>query len=326
MVRFVNSGTEATMSAIRLARAATGRDLAVKCIGGYHGHADGLLAEAGSGALTLGTPSSPGVPRSVASCSLLAPYNDVEATRALFQTYAGQIACFIVEPVAGNMGVVPPLAGYLQGLRALCDEHGAVLIFDEVMTGFRVAWGGAQVSYGVTPDLTCLGKVIGGGLPCAAYGGPKKIMELVSPSGSVYQAGTLSGNPLAMAGGLATLEILKEPRCYETLEKRASALAAGLASAAAASRVPLAVNRVGSMLTPFFLRQAGRPVTNFAEATASDTESYAVFFHAMLKNGVYLAPSQYEAMFLGLAHTDAVVDQTIRAAERAFEAVAARKA
>ena len=210
------------MSAIRLARAATGRDLVVKCIGGYHGHVDGLLVQAGSGALTLGTPSSPGVPASVASCTLLAHYNDLDGTRALFEQYKGQIACMAVEPVAGNMGVVPPADGYLQGLRQLCDQHGVLLLFDEVMTGFRVAWGGAQVRFDVRPDLTCLGKVIGGGLPCAAYGGARKLMELVSPAGSVYQAGTLSGNPLAMAGGLATLEIMKEADVYQTLERAGS--------------------------------------------------------------------------------------------------------
>lgn len=323
MVRFVNSGTEATMSAIRLARAATGRDLVVKCIGCYHGHVDGLLVQAGSGALTLGSPSSPGVPASVASCTVLAPYNDLAAAEEVFQKHAGQIACFMVEPVAGNMGVVPPAEGYLAGLRRLCDAHGALLLFDEVMTGFRVAWGGAQVRYNVQPDLTCLGKVIGGGLPCAAYGGPKRLMELVSPAGSVYQAGTLSGNPLAMAGGLATLDILQEAGTYEALERRSAMLAEGLIDAADKAGVPLALNRVGSMLTPFFVREQGRPVTNFAQATAGDTRAYATFFHAMLDNAVFLAPSQYEAMFVSLAHTDKVIEQTIRAAEDAFAAVAA---
>jgi glutamate-1-semialdehyde 2,1-aminomutase len=322
MVRFVNSGTEATMSAIRLARAATGRDLVVKCIGCYHGHVDGLLVQAGSGALTLGTPSSPGVPQSVASCTVLAPYNDLDAARQVFEKHAGRIACFMVEPVAGNMGVVPPADGYLAGLRKLCDEHGALLLFDEVMTGFRVAWGGAQVRYNVQPDLTCLGKVIGGGLPCAAYAGPRRLMELVSPAGSVYQAGTLSGNPLAMAGGIATLEILREAGSYEALERRSAMLAEGLIDAAAKAGVPVALNRVGSMLTPFFARQSGQPVTNFAEATAGYTAAYATFFHAMLENGVLMAPSQYEAMFVSLAHTDKVIERTINAAERAFEAVA----
>ena len=324
MVRFVNSGTEATMSAIRLARAATGRDLIVKCIGGYHGHVDGLLVQAGSGALTLGVPSSPGVPAAIASCTLLVPYNDLPAARELFKARGGQIACFLIEPVAGNMGVVPPADGYLQGLRKLCDEHGALLVFDEVMTGFRVAWGGAQLRYNVKPDLTCLGKVIGGGLPCAAYGGPKRLMEMVSPAGSVYQAGTLSGNPLAMAGGLATLEILREAGCYEALERRSAMLAEGLIDAAEKAGVPLALNRVGSMMTPFFVRQAGQAVSNFAEATASDTQAYAAFFHAMLDRGVYLAPSQYEAMFVSLAHTNQVIEQTIGAAEQAFQSVAVR--
>jgi glutamate-1-semialdehyde 2,1-aminomutase len=321
MVRFVNSGTEAAMSAIRLARAATKRDLIVKCIGCYHGHVDGLLVQAGSGALTLGAPSSPGIPQSVAGNTLLVHYNDLPGAKALFEKHGKSIACFIVEPVAGNMGVVPPADGYLQGLRDLCDQHGAILLFDEVMTGFRVAWGGAQIRYNIRPDLTCLGKVIGGGLPCAAYGGSKKFMELVSPSGSVYQAGTLSGNPLAMAGGLATLEIIQEPLAYESLERRSAALAEGLINAAQANDVPLALNRVGSMLTPFFVTDHAANVTNFAEATAGDTKAYAVFFHAMLDNGVYLAPSQYEAMFVGLAHTDSHIEQTIKAAEKAMKAV-----
>jgi glutamate-1-semialdehyde 2,1-aminomutase len=322
MVRFVNSGTEATMSAVRLARAATNRDLIVKCVGCYHGHSDGLLVQAGSGALTLGTPSSPGIPPPIASCTLVAPYNDLSAAAALFQKYSGKIACFLVEPVAGNMGVVPPAEGYLAGLRKLCDDHGVLLLFDEVMTGFRVAWGGAQVRFDIQPDLTCLGKVIGGGLPCAAYGGRKRFMELISPSGSVYQAGTLSGNPLAMAGGLATLDILREAGTYEALERRSAMLAEGLIDVANKAGVPLALNRVGSMLTPFFVREKGQSVTNFAEATAGSTKAYATFFHAMLANGVMLAPSQYEAMFVGLAHTDRLIDETINASEKAFAAVA----
>jgi len=325
MVRFVNSGTEAAMSAIRLARAATGRDLVVKCIGCYHGHADGLLAEAGSGALTLGTPSSPGIPASITSCTLLVSYNDLAGAKAVFEAYPGKIACFAVEPVAGNMGVVPPADGYLKGLRDLCDQHGALLLFDEVMTGFRVAWGGAQVRYDVRPDLTCLGKVIGGGLPCAAYGGPKKLMELVSPAGSVYQAGTLSGNPLAMAGGLATLEIMQETGVYNVLERRSAMLAEGLIDAAAKAGVPIALNRVGSMLTPFFIKDQGQTVTHFSQATGGDTAAYARFFHAMLDNAVMLPPSQYEAFFVGLAHTDAHIESTIRAAEAAFEVVAKGK-
>jgi glutamate-1-semialdehyde 2,1-aminomutase len=326
MVRFVNSGTEATMSAIRLARAATGREIVVKCIGCYHGHSDGLLVQAGSGALTLGTPSSPGVPQAVTAATALVNYNRLDEAAAVFEQYPGQIACFIVEPVAGNMGVVPPAAGYLEGLRGLCDRHGALLLFDEVMTGFRVAWGGAQAVYNVRPDLTCLGKVIGGGLPCAAYGGARKLMEMVSPAGPVYQAGTLSGNPLAMAGGLATLEILQEPEAYNRLELKAAMLADGLVDAAAAAGVPLALNRVGSMLTPFFVKRDGQRVTNYAEATACDTAAYATFFHAMLDNGVHLAPSQDEAMFVGLAHKKDLIEKTIAAAAVAFKAVAKARA
>jgi glutamate-1-semialdehyde 2,1-aminomutase len=322
MVRFVNSGTEATMSAIRLARAATGRDLIIKCAGCYHGHTDGLLVQAGSGALTLGTPTSPGVTQATAACTIVAPYNELEATRAIFQTYANRIAGFIVEPIAGNMGVVVPAEGYLAGLRKLCDESGALLIFDEVMTGFRVAWGGAQIRYNINPDLTCLGKIIGGGIPCAAYGGSKQLMQRISPSGPVYQAGTLSGNPLAMAGGIATLELLQEPGAYEALESSSAKLADGLASAAAEANVPLTINRVGSMLTPFFVKKTGQPVSNYAEATDCDTAAYATFFHAMLDNGVYLAPSQFEAMFVSLAHTDEIIDQTLAAAQKAFAAVA----
>ena len=325
MLRFVNSGTEAAMSAIRLARAATGRDIVVKCIGCYHGHADALLVEAGSGALTLGTPSSPGVPKSVTASTALVHYNDLDGARAVFEKYPGQIAAFLVEPVAGNMGVVPPAPGYLEGLRELCTRHGALLLFDEVMTGFRVAWGGAQVRYNVTPDLTVLGKVIGGGVPCAAYGGPRKFMELISPAGPVYQAGTLSGNPLAMAAGLSTLEILREPGAYETLERRSSMLAEGLIDAAESAGVPIALNRVGSMLTPFFRAAAGQNVTNFTQAVAGDTTAYATFFHAMLDQGVHLAPSQYEAMFVGLAHTDEQIEQTITAAEKAFAAIAQKR-
>jgi glutamate-1-semialdehyde 2,1-aminomutase len=322
MVRFVNSGTEATMSAIRLARAATKRDLIVKCIGCYHGHVDGLLVQAGSGALTLGVPSSPGIPQAITSCTLLAPYNDLESARKLFGSHSGKIAAFLIEPVAGNMGVVPPADGYLQGLRKLCDQSGALLIFDEVMTGFRVAWGGAQTRYGVKPDLTCLGKIIGGGLPCAAYGGPRKLMEMISPAGPVYQAGTLSGNPLAMAGGIATLEILQEGGAYEALERRSAMLAEGLIDAAESAGVPIALNRVGSMLTPFFVKEQGQHVTNFTEATSGNTAAFAKFFHAMLDAGVFLPPSQYEAWFVSLAHTDKVIEKTIGAAEAAFAALA----
>jgi glutamate-1-semialdehyde 2,1-aminomutase len=318
MLRFVNSGTEAVMSALRLARAATGREKVVKCIGCYHGHLDSLLVSAGSGALTLGTPSSPGVPPSVTGNTLLVHYNDLEGTRRLFEEYGDQIACMIIEPVAGNMGLVLPAEGYLQGLRELCTKHGALLVFDEVMTGFRVAWGGAQVRFGIRPDLTCLGKVIGGGLPCAAYAGPAALLEKVSPSGPVYQAGTLSGNPLAMAAGLATLEILEEPGAYESLEKCSSRLARGLAEAAESAGVPVAVNQIGSMVGMFF---SNKPVRNYADATGSDTAAFARFFHAMLDQGVHLPPSQFEAFFVSLAHGEDVIDATVKAAARALDSL-----
>jgi glutamate-1-semialdehyde 2,1-aminomutase len=319
MVRFVNSGTEATMSAIRLARAVTGREKIVKCIGCYHGHVDALLVQAGSGALTLGTPSSPGVPASITSSTILAHYNDLDSAAEVFDKYGTEIACFLVEPVAGNVGLIPPAPGYLPGLRALCDKQGALLIFDEVMTGFRVAWGGAQGLYEVRPDITCLGKIIGGGLPVGAYGGSRTIMSHVSPEGPMYQAGTLSGNPIAMAAGLSTLEILKEPGAYETLEARSDQLQQGLMRAAKKAGVPLAVNRVGSMLGMYFIKQDGDSVANYAQACAADSERFATFFHAMLDRGVYLAPSQFEALFVGLAHTSEVIDQTIEAAAEAFD-------
>lgn len=332
MLRFVNSGTEATMSAIRLARAATGRTKIVKCIGCYHGHVDALLAEAGSGVLTLrdaseatsSVPSTPGVPQSVADHTLLLHYNDLEAAQALFEAHGSDIAAFIVEPVAGNMGVIPPAYEYLSNLRELCTQHGTLLIFDEVMTGFRVSWGGAQTLYKVQPDLTCLGKVIGGGLPIGAYGGSRKLMEMVSPAGPVYQAGTLSGNPLAMAAGLATLELLKEPDAYEHLEKQSANLANGLTELAADAKIPVTINRVGSMLTVFFTAQPGAAVTNYTQATACNTEAYARFFHAMLENGVMLPPSQYEAWFPSLAHDDDAIDETLKAAKKAFAAVEAK--
>jgi glutamate-1-semialdehyde 2,1-aminomutase len=320
MVRFVNSGTEASMSALRLARAATGRELVVKCIGCYHGHVDSLLVEAGSGALTLGTPSTPGVPKAIASSTLLVHYNDLEGARKIFEKYKGEIACFAVEPVAGNMGVVPPAEGYLEGLRKLCDDHGTLLLLDEVMTGFRVAWGGAQTRFNIRPDLTCLGKVIGGGLPVGAYGGSKHLMEQISPAGPVYQAGTLSGNPVAMAGGRATLEILQEPGAYETLEARSAALAAGIEAASQKTGVPVCVNRVGSMMGLFFTRQPLQNVTNFTEATACDTERFARFFHAMLNNGIYIAPSMFEAMFVSLAHSNDDIQRTIEAIEASLAA------
>jgi glutamate-1-semialdehyde 2,1-aminomutase len=315
MVRFVNSGTEAVMSAIRLARAATGREKIVKCIGCYHGHSDSLLVQAGSGALTLATPSSPGVPASITANTLLASYNDLAGAEKLFAAHGKQIACFVVEPVAGNMGVVPPAAGYLQGLRKLCTDHGSILLFDEVMTGFRVAYGGAQKLYSITPDLTCLGKIIGGGLPVGAYGGRRDLMERISPSGPVYQAGTLSGNPLAMTAGLETLAILREPGIYESLEHHSATLQAGLQKAAAAAGIPLTINRVGSMLTPFFTKSAAN-VRNYDEATSGDTAAYAKFFHGMLDEGIFLAPSQFEAMFVGIAHQEEHIEQTIAAAEK----------
>jgi glutamate-1-semialdehyde 2,1-aminomutase len=319
LVRFVNSGTEATMSALRLARAFTGRPKIVKFAGGYPGHADLLLVAAGSGALTLGTPDSPGVPSAAIVDTLVAPYNDVGAVRELFARFPTEIAAVIVEPVAGNMGCVPPRPDFLQGLRDLTSAHGAVLIFDEVMTGFRVAYGGAQALYGVTPDLTCLGKIVGGGLPAAAYGGRRNIMALVAPSGPVYQAGTLSGNPLAMAAGAAQLELLREPGVYERLDQLAARLASGIAAAARAADVLLYQTRVGSMFCAFF---TSGPVTDEAGAKRSDTQAFATFFHAMLESGVYLAPSQFEAGFVSLAHSEADVDETVAAAQRALAAVA----
>ncbi|CAN5690731.1 glutamate-1-semialdehyde 2,1-aminomutase [soil metagenome] len=322
MVRFVNSGTEAVMSAIRLARAATKRDAIVKCIGCYHGHADGLLVEAGSGALTHGTPSSPGIPRSTTANTMVVQYNDLAGAQKLFAEHGSRIAAFLVEPVAGNMGVVAPSSGYLAGLRELCTKHGALLIFDEVMTGFRVAWGGAQGRFHIQPDITCLGKVIGGGLPVGAYAARAELMEQISPAGPVYQAGTLSGNPMAMAGGLATLEILAEPGSYETLEERSDRLASGIAKAAEENHVPLAINRVGSMIGMFFVNTAGQAVENFPAALTANAARFKTFFHAMLDRGVYLAPSQYEAVFVGLAHTEEAIDQTIEAASAAFKLVA----
>ncbi|HEY1629195.1 MAG TPA: glutamate-1-semialdehyde 2,1-aminomutase [Tepidisphaeraceae bacterium] len=322
MIRFVNSGTEATMSAIRLARAATSRDLIVKFIGGYHGHSDGLLAECGSGALTLGTPSSPGVPKAIAASTVLIAYNDLDAVKDAFEKFAGQIACILIEPIAGNMGVVLPAAGYLAGLRELCDANNSLLIFDEVMSGFRVAWGGAQNIYNVKPDLTCLGKVIGGGLPVGAYGGSARLMNMISPAGPVYQAGTLSGNPLAMSGGLASLEILQEPGAYETLEQRSETLAMGLQKAAADCQVPIAINRAGSMLTIFFTKSPAQIINSFDNVMSTDRERFKIFFHAMLDHGIYLPPSAFEAMFVSLAHDEPAIEQTIDAAHVSFAAAA----
>ncbi|MBP7934326.1 MAG: glutamate-1-semialdehyde 2,1-aminomutase [Phycisphaerae bacterium] len=319
VIRFVNSGTEATMSAIRLARGFTGRDLIVKCDGCYHGHADGLLVEAGSGATTFGAPSSAGVPAAMAAGTLRVPYNDLGSAGALFAAHGRSIAAFILEPIAGNMGCVPPAEGYLAGLRSLCDEYGVLLVFDEVITGYRVGLGGAQGRYGVRPDITCLGKIIGGGLPVGAYGARREIMEWLSPLGPVYQAGTLAGNPLAMAVGLATLEALHEPGVYARLESLSARLADGLGAAARAAGVPICQNRVGSMSTVFF--QAG-PVTNYASAKKSDVRAYGLFFQEMLNRGFYLPPAQFEAAFVSLTHTERQIDETLAAAERAFARVA----
>ncbi|HUS83182.1 MAG TPA: glutamate-1-semialdehyde 2,1-aminomutase [Dehalococcoidia bacterium] len=311
LLRFVNSGTEATMSALRLARAFTGRDKVVKFEGCYHGHADGLLVQAGSGVATLGLPDSPGVPASYAQETLVARYNDVPSVEALFDRHGDAIAAVIVEPVAGNMGVVPPQAGFLEALRDITHRSGALLVFDEVITGFRVAYGGAQALYGVTPDLTCLGKIIGGGLPVGAYGGSREIMEMLAPLGPVYQAGTLSGNPLAMAAGLATLRELRSPGFYERLDALSVKLVESVARAAKSAGVSLWLNRVGSMRTPFFV---DAPVTDYASARRADTVLYARFFHAMLERGVYLAPSQFETVFMSSAHSEREIEATVAAA------------
>ena len=318
MVRFVNSGTEATMSALRVARAFTGRDVVVKFEGCYHGHADGLLVQAGSGVATLSLPDSAGVPASYARETLVAPYNNIAAVEQLFEHHGGHIAAVIVEPVAGNMGVVPPQPGFLEALREITRQAGALLIFDEVITGLRLAYGGAQSLFGVTPDITCLGKIIGGGLPVGAYGGRRDIMEVVAPLGPVYQAGTLSGNPLAMAAGLATLRAVRSPDFYERLESLASQLAEGMARAAKSAGVAVRVNRVGSMMTLFF---ADAPVTDYAAARRADTVRYARFFHAMLEHGVYLAPSQLESAFVSAAHAESDIVDTVAAAEAALSSL-----
>jgi glutamate-1-semialdehyde 2,1-aminomutase len=318
MVRLVSSGTEAAMSAIRVARGATGRDLLLKFDGCYHGHADSLLVKAGSGGATFGIPDSKGVPAALAALTLTVAFNDLAAVRDLFRQRGDRIAAVVVEPVAGNMGVVPPAAGFLEGLREVTREHGALLIFDEVITGFRIGYGGAQERYGVRPDLTCLGKIIGGGLPVGAYGGSRKVMSEVSPLGGVYQAGTLSGNPLAVAAGLAAIRAL-DRRAYERLEALGARLERGLLEGARKAGVPLTVNRVGSMLTAFF---CPGPVVDYASARQSDTARYARFFGAMLEHGVYLAPSQFEAAFVSLAHSEADLDAAGRAAAEALAAVA----
>ncbi|CAK7070556.1 MAG: Glutamate-1-semialdehyde 2,1-aminomutase [Desulfovibrio sp.] len=317
MVRMVNSGTEATMSALRLARGATGRNKLIKFEGCYHGHADPFLASAGSGVATLSIPGTPGVPEAVVADTLLAPYNDLEKVRALFAAHGKDIAAVIVEPVAGNMGLVPPAPGFLQGLRDLCDANGALLIFDEVITGFRVAFGGAAKRFGVTPDLTTLGKIIGGGLPVGAYGGRRDLMEKIAPCGGVYQAGTLSGNPLAMAAGLATVHVLAASD-YAALERRTETLCAALEKAFSAKGVPVRINRIASMFTIFF---TGENVTDFASAKRADTNRYAAFYRAMRARGVALAPSAFEAAMVSFAHSDADMAQTLAAVTEAVESL-----
>jgi glutamate-1-semialdehyde 2,1-aminomutase len=314
MVRMVNSGTEATMSAIRLARGVTGRDKLVKFAGCYHGHADSLLVKAGSGVATLGLPDSPGVPASLAQHTLTVPFNDPVALAEVFGQHT-DLAAVIIEPVVGNMGCVPPQPGFLELVRELTTRHGALLIFDEVMTGFRLARGGAQELYGITPDITCLGKIIGGGLPVGAYGGSRDLMRNIAPTGPIYQAGTLSGNPLAMTAGLVTLRRLRDKSVYETLEQRSALLCDGLARAAGTAGIKTTTNRVGSMWTTFF---TDAPVTNWETAARSNRELYGKFFHAMLAEGVYLAPSQFEAAFVSITHTEEIIERTLAAARQAF--------
>jgi glutamate-1-semialdehyde 2,1-aminomutase len=317
-IRLVSSGTEAVMSAIRVARGFTGRDSVLKFEGCYHGHSDYLLAKAGSGLATLGIPDSLGVPADFAKHTLTAPYNDIRAVQQIVKERGQQLACIILEPIAGNMGVVPPAPGFLQALRQLTIEHDILLIFDEVISGFRVHYGGAQALFGITPDLTVLGKIIGGGLPVGAYGGRKEIMELIAPSGPVYQAGTLSGNPLAVTAGLATLKQLRVKGTYQKLEERSAALAKGIGEAAKKAGITLTQTRLGSMLTSFF---TPGPVVDWNSAKLSDTKRYGVFFHKMLEQGVYLAPSQFEATFLSTAHTPADIEKTVRAAHAAFKSL-----
>ena len=319
MVRMVNSGTEATLSAVRLARGATGRQRIVKFEGCYHGHGDSFLVKAGSGMLTLGVPTSPGVPKGLSELTSTISYNDFEAATRLFDDIGSEVAAVIIEPVVGNANCLPPREGYLQHLRELCTRHGALLIFDEVMTGFRVALGGAQARYGVTPDLTTFGKIIGGGMPVGAYGGRRDLMEQIAPAGPIYQAGTLSGNPVAMAAGLAMLELVQSPGFHDRLEATTNALCDGLEDAARAAGVPLTTNRVGAMFGLFF---TDRKVDTYADATACDTAAFNRFFHAMLERGVFLAPSAYEAGFVSSAHDAEIVESTLAAAREAFRTVA----
>lgn len=318
-VRLVTSGTEATMSAIRLARGYTRRDIVVKFEGCYHGHVDGLLVKAGSGALTLGEPDSLGVPKAYTDLTHVLPYNDIEAVQKFFAEKGDQVACIIVEPIAGNMNFVPPVPGFLECLRQVCTDSGSVLIFDEVMTGFRVALGGAQSAYGITPDLTTLGKVIGGGLPVGAFGGRADIMDHIAPIGAVYQAGTLSGSPLAVAAGLVMLDEISQPGIYEALNSKAQMLLSGLRERADAAKVPFTTNQMGGMFGCFF--SAEESVTRFDQVTACNLENFQTFFHAMLDNGVYLAPSAYEAGFISMAHEETEIQHTLDAAEKAFAAI-----
>jgi len=318
LLRMVSSGTEAVMGAIRVARGYTGRDKILKFEGCYHGHGDSLLVKAGSGAATFGIPDSLGVPGDLARHTLTAPYNDLESVKTLVGQYLGEIACIIVEPVAGNMGVVLPETGFLEGLRKLCDEEGIVLLFDEVITGFRVAYGGAQELYGIKPDLTCLGKIIGGGLPVGAYGGRRPIMEKVAPLGEVYQAGTLSGNPLAMTAGIETLELLRSRKIYQDLEKKTSYLTETISERAAERGIPLSINRATGMFTLFFTEKT---VRDYSTAKMSDTNRFAQFFVEMMKEGIYLPPSQFEAWFVSLAHTQRDLDKTIEACDTAFREI-----
>ena len=318
MLRLVSSGTEAAMSALRMARAFTGRPKIIKFNGNYHGHADGLLVKAGSGAATHGVPTSAGVPPTYAAETLVAEYNDLASVEVLLDANVNQVAAVIVEPVAGNMGVAAPADGFLEGLRRLCDANGALLIFDEVITGFRVAYGGAQERYGVRADLTCLGKIIGGGLPVGAYGGRAEVMQMAAPLGPAYQAGTLSGNPIAVAAGLACLRVLAQPGAYDVLESRGAALQTGIEEAARSAGVPLTVNRVGSMLTAFF---TDGPVTTWNDAASADTGGYARYFHGLLERGVYVAPSQFEAAFVSLAHAPADIAFAGEQARAAFAAL-----